>query len=59
MVSTNLNDISILSINGSDCCCIISWIRKKETINLMQNIDLTEKTELYKTWKFIITYKNV
>ena len=23
----------------------------------MQNIDLTKKTGLYKTWKFIITYK--
>ena len=33
----------------SDYHCIISGISKSEVINLMQNIDLTEKMELYKT----------
>ena len=39
----NLNDIAILSIKGSDYCCIISLISKNQVINLMQNADLTEK----------------
>ena len=44
MMSTNLSDIAILNIKGSDYCCIISLISKSEAINLMQNADLTEKT---------------
>ena len=40
----NLSDIAILNIQGSDYCCIISLISKNETINLMQNDDLTEKS---------------
>ena len=39
----NLSDISILSIKGSDYCCIISGISKSEAIKLLQNIDITEK----------------
>ena len=35
MMSMNLSDIAILIIKGSDYCCIISLIRKNETINLM------------------------
>ena len=49
MVSMNLNDTAILNITGSDYCCIISLISKNEAINLMQNADLTEKEEHYKT----------
>ena len=30
-------------IKCADYCCIISRISKNEAINLMQNIDLTEK----------------
>ena len=45
----NLRDIAVLNINGSDYRCIISLIGKNETINLMQNADLTEKAEHYKT----------
>ena len=40
MMSMNLGDIAILNIKGSDYRCLIS---KNETINLMQNADLTEK----------------
>ena len=40
----NLSDIVILNIKGSDYCCIINGIRKSETINLMQNTDLTKKS---------------
>ena len=43
IMSVNLNDIAILNIKGSDNCCIISLISKNETINLMQNADLTKK----------------
>ena len=44
MMSINLSDIAILKIKGSDYCCIINLISKKESINLMQNADLTEKS---------------
>ena len=37
----NLTDTAILNINYY---CIISGIRKREAINLMQNIDLSEKS---------------
>ena len=45
MISINLSDIAILNIKSADCCCIISGISKSEAINLMQNIDLTKKSE--------------
>ena len=44
MMSINLSDTAILKITGSDYHCIISLISKNETINLMQNADLTEKS---------------
>ena len=40
----SLSDIAILNIKVSDNCCIISGINKNETINLMQNADLTKKS---------------
>ena len=43
MMSINLSDIAILSIKGSDYCCIISLVSKNEVIKLMQFADLTEK----------------
>ena len=43
MISINHSDMAILNIQGVDYCCIISRIIKSEAINLMQNIDLTEK----------------
>ena len=42
MMSMKLSDIEILTIKGSDYCCIISLISKHEVINLMQNADLTK-----------------
>ena len=45
----SLSDIAIWNIKGSDYCCIIRGISKNKTINLMQNIDFTEKAEHYKT----------
>ena len=44
MISMNLSDIVILNIKGSNYCGIISGISKSEVINLMQNIDLNEKS---------------
>ena len=45
VMSIKLSDIVILNIKGSDYCCISSLISKYETINLIQNADLTEKKE--------------
>ena len=44
MIPMNPSDIAILSIKGSDYHCIISLISKKETINVMENTDLTKKS---------------
>ena len=44
MKSINLSNIAILTIKGSDYRCIISLISKKETIKLLQNADLIEKS---------------
>ena len=43
IMSIILSDIAILNIKGADCCCIIRGISKKDAINVMQNVDLTEK----------------
>ena len=42
-MSVNLSNYAILIINGADYCSIITGIGKSEAINLMQNIDLSEK----------------
>ena len=44
IMSMNFSDIAISNIKGSDFRCIISWISKNDTINLMQNADLAEKS---------------
>ena len=38
------SDIAILNIEGTDYFCDISGISKSEATNVMQNIDLTEKS---------------
>ena len=43
MMSMNLSDITILNINSVDYRCSINEISKSEAINVMQNIDLSEK----------------
>ena len=45
MMSMSLSDIAILNIKSDDYRCIISRISKIEAINLMRNIDLTEKSK--------------
>ena len=44
MMSINLSGIAILGIKSADYCCIISRISKIEAINIMQNIDLIQKS---------------
>ena len=44
MMSMKFSNIAILNIHGADYRCIISRISTNEAINLMQNIDLTEKS---------------
>ena len=50
----NLSDIAILNIKGSDYCCIIVGISRREAVNLLQNIDSTKKVEHYKLKKYKI-----
>ena len=45
MISMNISDIAILNIKSADYCCIISRISKNEVIILIQNADLTRKSE--------------
>ena len=47
MMSISLNNIAILT-HGTDCCRINSRISKSEAPNVMQNIDLAEKSGQYK-----------
>ena len=64
----NLSNIAILNIKDSDYHCIISRISKNETINLMQNTGLTEKSRTLKNiknllscikmCKYILTFEN-
>ena len=44
MISIDLSDFAILNIKYSDYRCSISLISKNETIKLLQNADLTEKS---------------
>ena len=46
MMFMNLRDIAILNIKGSHYRCIISLISINEAINVMQNADLTETSEI-------------
>ena len=48
MMCMNLGDIAILNNHDVDYCCIISGISKCEVINLMQNVNLSEKGGTYK-----------
>ena len=44
MMAMTLSGIAMLNIEGSDYRCITSLISKNNEINLMQNVDLTEKS---------------
>ena len=43
MISMNLSDIAILKMKNTGYHCIITRISKTDAINLLQNIDSTEK----------------
>ena len=43
-MSMNLSGMAILNIYGAGYRCIISRISKSESIDLMQNVDMTEKS---------------
>ena len=49
MMSITLN-IAILNIKAAGYCCIIRGVIKGEAINLIQDIDLTEKKENLKIY---------
>ena len=69
MMCMNFSNIDFLNIEGSDYRCIISLISKNEAINLIQNVDLTEKNQIIikhknllshiKTGKEILTFDNI
>ena len=40
----NLSDIAILNIKSADYCCVSNRISITEFINVMENLDLTEKS---------------
>ena len=44
MMSVKLNDIATLNFKGSDYVCIISLISKNDSIKLLQNTYLIEKS---------------
>ena len=43
-MSVSASDIAMLSIKDAEYRCIINEISKNERINLMENVDLTEKS---------------
>ena len=45
MMYMNLSNIAILKIKNADYRCIITRISKSKARRLLQNIDLTEKSE--------------
>ena len=59
MISVNLSNIAILEIHVVEYHCVINEISKSEAINLMQNIDLSEKSgTLQFIKKIFFMYKN-
>ena len=46
IISINLNEIAILNINGAGYCSIINRISKSDALNLLKNVNLTEKKGL-------------
>ena len=41
MMSINFNDIAVLNIHGVDYRCIINGISKREAVDWLQNVDLS------------------
>ena len=49
MMSINFNNIVVLNIHIVDYCCNIYGISKSDVVNVLQNANLTEKREYYKS----------
>ena len=49
MMSINFRNIAISKVKNTEYCCIITVVSNTEAIKLLQNINLTEKREHYKT----------
>ena len=56
MMSMNHFNIYFLNIKGVNYCYIINGIGKSEAINLMQNIDLTEKNKALQKSRAILKH---
>ena len=56
MMFMNLSDIATLNIHSADYRCITSGSSKSEVINLMQNIDLSEKKVEHLKHKFLLSH---
>ena len=52
IISRNLDDIAILSINDIDFQCFISGINKSEAVKELQNVDFKEKRWTLKNLNF-------
>ena len=59
LMSMNLSDTAILKIHGFGHRCIISAISRSETINLMQNIGLPERSGTMSEKIMILKLKNI
>ena len=57
MMSMNLSDIAILSINDLDYRCIINGISKNEALNLLQKTDINGKSGTLKNIKNLFSNK--
>ena len=59
MMSFDINSIAILNIHTVDCC-IIFGISKSQVMNLLKNVDLSEKKWIivsYKNFNFFLLWK--
>ena len=57
-ISINLNDIPVINLNGINYRCIISGINKSEVVNLLQNANLSEKSDTLQNAIFLTVHKN-
>ena len=52
----NLNDVAIVSVNGSNYIIHFWYMSKNDAINIMRNSNLNEKS--WSLYIFLIIYKN-
>ena len=56
LMSVNLDNIANLNVTSVAYSCVISRISKSEAINLLQNVDLSEKIETLESIKNLLSY---